>query len=73
MALHVRFFLAAVLLFLSSPRVALPFQAASSEPPVIEPRKRPEPRLGISPDMPEAALPRPTSAPMRPWCWYPRT
>ncbi len=57
MALHVRLFLAAALLFLSSPRVALPFQASSSETPVIEPRKRPEPRLGIAPSMPEAALP----------------
>jgi Ca-activated chloride channel homolog len=57
MALHVRFILAASLVVLSSPPAALPFQGLSSDPPVIEPHKRPEPRLGISPEMPQAALP----------------
>ena len=57
MALHVRFILAASLVVLGSPPAALPFQGLSSDPPVIEPHKRPEPRLGISPEMPQAALP----------------
>ncbi len=56
MALHFRFALAACLLLVSSPRLVLPFQAPSSENPLIEPRKRAEPRLGISPEMPQAAL-----------------
>jgi Ca-activated chloride channel family protein len=57
MALHLRFILAAFLLLLSSPRVARPFQSSSSGSPVIEPHKRPEPRLGISPEVQPAALP----------------
>ncbi len=56
MAIRSKLFFAALLLFAVSPRLALPFQSASSDPPVIEPRKRPE-RLGISPEMPQANLP----------------
>lgn len=57
MALHLRFILAAVLLLGSSPHPALSFQSASSDSPLIEPRIRPEQRLKISPEMPQAALP----------------
>ncbi len=57
MALHVRFFSAAVLALLSTSRPALPFQGLTSDSPVIEPHKRPEPHLGISPELPQAARP----------------
>lgn len=58
MALKFRFSLAAFLVLLCSPRLALPFQGLTSDsPPVIEPHKRPEPHLGISPELPQAALP----------------
>ena len=55
---HPRFFLAACLVLASSPWPATPFQGpVSDSPAVIEPRKRPEPRLGFSPELPAAALP----------------
>lgn len=57
MALYWRITLAACSLLLSFAPAALPFQSLSSDPPVIEPRKRPEPRLGVAPAMPQAALP----------------
>lgn len=57
MAFHLRFLLAAFLVSLSCPRAALPFQALTSDTPVIEPHNRPEPHLGISPELPQAALP----------------
>lgn len=56
MALHRRFVLAACLLLVSSPRPALPFQGLASDTPVIEPRVRPQPHLGLAPDVPAAAL-----------------
>jgi Ca-activated chloride channel homolog len=56
MALSLRITLGACLLFASLP-AALPFQSLSSDAsPVIEPHKRPEPRLGIPAEMPQAAL-----------------
>jgi Ca-activated chloride channel homolog len=57
MPLHSRVALAACFLLAISPRAALPFQSLSSDTPLIQPHKRPEPRLGISPEMPQAALP----------------
>lgn len=57
MALYLRLTLAAYVLLVSSPRAALPFQSLSSDSPVIEPHKRPEAHLGVSPEMPQAALP----------------
>jgi len=58
MTLHSRLVFTACLLLASSPLPVLPFQGLTSDSPVsIEPRKRPEPHLGITPDMPAAALP----------------